>query len=229
MKSIIVVLALLACACNRGLSHDEAVRVISTNKSLRPTDNVAVNGISSSAPNEAIVRTTIAGETMNLKLRRFDTGWTWEFAETKGGGWIAPDLAVAQVRESNRQRRIVEWVAKNAVLYRNTIIRIDDYSSLLGTKAFQLIETMPDTWDSEVVVQSHDDNNEYVFLSKGPDKQAGTDDDVVCVVKRRLAVDGMRMWTYDKSWVVPEGLDAVVSPHVTKTFGSVQYVKLLPQ
>lgn len=102
MKSTIAILALLACACSRGLSHDEALRTISTQKSLRVTDNVTVDAISSSAPNEAIVRATIAGETMNLKLRRFDTGWAWEFAETKSGGWIAVDEAVAQVRERRR-------------------------------------------------------------------------------------------------------------------------------
>jgi hypothetical protein len=102
MKAWILLGALFLCGCSRGLSHDEALRVISGHKALRASDNVSVDAISSTSASEAIVRTTIAGETLNLKLRKFDTGWTWEFAETKGGGWIAPDVAIAQVREIRR-------------------------------------------------------------------------------------------------------------------------------
>ena len=46
---------------------------------------------------EAIARVAIDGHVLNLKFRRYDDGWRWEFAETKAGGWIAPDVVAQQL------------------------------------------------------------------------------------------------------------------------------------
>lgn len=242
----------ISCACARGLSHAQAQRVIESNPLVNPSaDHVVVDAISLSSDTEAIVRATIADQTINLKFRRYDTGWTWEFMETKGGGWIAPDQGVGQIRESNRQLRIVQWFAKNEEAYRKTIEVIDAYTGLLGTtfvdprteenwrsvrKLTHKNPTETDAWGSEVLVRFVDDERavlflkKVVFLSSGPDKQKGTDDDVVCVATGRRTVEyDERIWTYDLSWVVPEGLRSIVSSHVTKTFASVEYSKLIKQ
>ena len=122
MRSVLLLLvALFAVGCSRELSRDEALRVISTHPLVRPTDNVKVDGISSNSPTEAIVLTTIAGETMNLRLRKFDTGWTWEFAETRAGGWISADVAIGQIREAQRVQRALEFANKHRPEYSATV------------------------------------------------------------------------------------------------------------
>ena len=79
-----------------------------------------MDGVSSTNATEAIVRATIAGTTTNLKLRRFDTGWTWEFVETKAGGWVAPDVAVGQIREEQRTIAAAAWAEQNKAAYTRT-------------------------------------------------------------------------------------------------------------
>lgn len=290
MKHLCLFLSFLAVTsgCTRELSHSQAQHIIESSPLVKPADDhVVVDAISSPSPTEAIVRATIAGETTNLKFRKYDTGWTWEFQETKGGGWIAPDQGVGQIREANRQRRIVQWVAKNQDAYRTSIEAVDELcgdvnlphrldmpftvgqwlanrkssgemsirliaDSLHYPKAYTPEATTPegierrrrraqgliappavtDAWGSELLINFDVGDHQAVFLSMGPDKQKGTDDDVVCVAKGRketwdLGGPGELRWAYDLSWVVPEGLDFAVSTHVTKTFGSVQYAKLL--
>jgi hypothetical protein len=264
MKRICALLPLLVLlsGCARALSHEQAQHIIESNPLIRPADDhVAVVALSASSPTEAIVRATIASETVNLKFRKYDTGWAWEFVETKGGGWIAPDVGVGQIRESNRQRRVVEWVAKNQDAYRKTIEAVDVYSNVIdlphlinapftvaewlrlrkmfGEMALRLIDdslhhpkayapdavtpegierrrqaalarlatSASDAWGSELLLNFDAGERQAVFLSPGPDKQKGTDDDVMCVAKGRKEIDpdvGLR-WTYDKSWRVPEG------------------------
>jgi hypothetical protein len=91
-----------------GLSRDEAVRSIKAHSAMRDTDDIAVDAVSLSGPNQAIVRATLLGQITNLKLRRFDSGWTWEFVETKTGGWMPPETAMREVREPARQKRAAE-------------------------------------------------------------------------------------------------------------------------
>jgi hypothetical protein len=286
MKRACILLSVLSLAsgCSHGLSHEQAQQLIESNALVRPAeDHVVVDAVSMSSQTEAIVRATIAGQTSNLKFRKFDTGWAWEFMETRNGGWIAPDVGVGQIRETNRQRRIVEWVTKNQDAYQRTIEGLDGYSDglpnridtpftvtewrrmrmFLGEIELRSIEdsqrhpegyepdaitplaierrrrraqarmapTASDAWGSEFLINFDFSEHQAVFLSVGPDKQKATDDDVMCVAKGRKeafegGIGGLR-WAYDKSWVLPEGLDAVVAPHFTKTFGSVQYRKLL--
>ena len=73
MKQICVALSVLAAlsACARGLSHQQAQHIIESSPLVKPSDDhVAVDAISSPSPAEAIVRATIAGETVNLKFRK---------------------------------------------------------------------------------------------------------------------------------------------------------------
>jgi hypothetical protein len=107
-------------ACRGGLTRDEAKNVIEQHRLIRPTDKVSVDAISSGDTTEAIVRATIAGTTTNLKFRRFDTGWTWEFVETKSGGWIAPDVAIGQIREEQRTVAAAAWAEQNKAAYAST-------------------------------------------------------------------------------------------------------------
>lgn len=111
--------------CSRALTHDQAKAVILRNVLIRATDDVSVDAVSPSGEAEAIVRATVAGETTNMKFRRFDSGWTWEFVETKTGGWIAPDVAIGQVREGHRALAAAQWADKQMDAYRATAMTIN--------------------------------------------------------------------------------------------------------
>jgi hypothetical protein len=115
-----VIIALASAACSRGLSHDEATAVITRNQLIRASDNVSVDAVASTNDSESIVRASVRGRTMNLKFRRFDSGWTWEFVETKAGGWITPDVAIAQIREEERASAATKWANEHQLDYRST-------------------------------------------------------------------------------------------------------------
>jgi hypothetical protein len=120
-----IAMSLLIFGCSRDLSHDEAKRVIEQSPFIRPADNVSVDGISATNTAEAVVRATIAGQTTNLKFRRFDKGWAWEFVETKTGGWVAPDVAVGQIREERRTVAALAWAAEHREAYKATAFDMD--------------------------------------------------------------------------------------------------------
>lgn len=128
-QTTVMFLAILAAValstCSKDLTRDDAKRLIASNSLIRSGDDVSIEAISSSSPTESIIRARIAGTATNLKFRRYDSGWVWEFVETKAGGWIAPDMAMAQIRETNRQPRIVEWAAKTSTDYLKTLLMID--------------------------------------------------------------------------------------------------------
>jgi hypothetical protein len=113
---------LLPTACSHGLTHDEASQVIRQNALIRPADQVSVEAISTTSDSESVVKATIAGQAVNLKLRRYDKGWAWEFAETKAGGWIAPDVAIAEIRETHRAEAAKAWADTQRDAYRTTAI-----------------------------------------------------------------------------------------------------------
>jgi hypothetical protein len=115
----VLALASLSACGSKELTRDEAKSVIQKHSLIRPTDNVAVDAISSTSPTEAFVRASFAGSTTNLKFRRFDTGWTWEFVETKTGGWVAPDVAIGEIRENNRQAAL-KWAQEHKEPYVKT-------------------------------------------------------------------------------------------------------------
>lgn len=115
-----VFICCLVAGCSRGLTREAAKNVIEHNEQIRSSDRVSVDGISSTSPTEAVVRATIAGATTNLKFRRFDTGWVWEFVETKAGGWISPDVAIGQLREEQRNVAATAWANENRDSYAKT-------------------------------------------------------------------------------------------------------------
>ena len=138
---------LLVCAlvgCNRGLSHDQARQLIVGNNLIRSSDAVAVDAVSAQGSTEAIARATIAGHTANLKFRKYDSGWTWEFVETKAGGWISPDVAMSQIREANRQAKIPEWALKNRSAYARTMAMMENVTNDMPT--LETIPFSPDGW-----------------------------------------------------------------------------------
>jgi hypothetical protein len=67
----------------------------------------------------------MGGRTANLKFRRFDKGWTWEFVETKAGGWIAPDVAIGQIREEDRIVAASTWADEHKSAYAKTAAAIE--------------------------------------------------------------------------------------------------------
>jgi hypothetical protein len=117
---LFVSIALPGLACNSGLSRDEALRSVKTHTTIRATDEISIDGISQGAPSEAIVRATLLGHTTNLKFRRFDSGWTWEFVETKVGGWIPPEAAMVELREPDRKKRAAAWAEAHRSEYERT-------------------------------------------------------------------------------------------------------------
>ncbi len=119
-STIGLALVVTVLGCSRGLSREQAKLTIEQHRSIRPADNVSIDAISSSNDTEAIVRATIAGHTTNLRLRRFDTGWTWEFVETQSGGWIAPDVALGQIREEQRAAAAAVWAKEHKDAYITT-------------------------------------------------------------------------------------------------------------
>lgn len=114
-----MLLAMLVVAgCSGRLDHTQAEQIIEQSPLVKPdSDNVKVDAISSTSQTEAVVRATIADNTLNLKFRRFDNGWTWEFVETKSGGWIAPDVAMGQIRETQRAVAAAAWAEQHASDY----------------------------------------------------------------------------------------------------------------
>ena len=113
-------LTLAVGGCSRALDHGKAETVIKESPLVRPTDNVSVDAISSTNDTEAVVRASIDGATANLKFRRFDKGWTWEFVETKAGGWVAPEVAMSQIREEHRVVAAAAWAKQNIEPYSTT-------------------------------------------------------------------------------------------------------------
>jgi hypothetical protein len=102
-----VPLVLMILGCSRSLTHKEAEEIVRRHPALQPDDAVLVEAVShESGQTEAIARAKLIAPTLNLKFRRYDTGWTWEFVETRAGGWIAPDVAIGQVRKEIRQANI---------------------------------------------------------------------------------------------------------------------------
>jgi hypothetical protein len=142
VASVFAVVALLNLgACGQDLTHKNAVQVIKTNSALRASDNVTVDAISNSGSAEAIVKSTINGSTLTLKFRRYDSGWAWESVETQGGSWIAPEAAIGQIREVDRQKRIEVWARENSEPYAATVRmmnKVTDELPSLDTVSFSV-------------------------------------------------------------------------------------------
>jgi hypothetical protein len=124
---------------------------------------------------------------------------------------------------------LIEDSKRNPRAYRPDAITPERIERRRQQALAQLAPTASDAWGSELWLSFDVGDHRAIFLSLGPDKQKGSADDVVCVINGRKEADNVDgwHWTFDKSWIVPEGLDAVVSSHVTRTFGSVEYSKLV--
>lgn len=115
-------LLLTAIGCGDGkLTAAAAEESIRRHQAFPSELPIEIQGISQAdGAREAIVRTKLGESTLNLKLRQFDTGWTWEAAETKGGTWIDAATATAQVIEEARRERALAWAKPPLDEYRRT-------------------------------------------------------------------------------------------------------------
>lgn len=256
MRLLITVLALtIASGCARGLDHEEAKRVIEQDALIKPAaDNVKVDAISSTSPTEAVVRATIADNNLNLKFRRFDKGWTWEFVETKAGGWIAPDVAMGQIREEQRAAAALAWAAQHKDGYAVTAEKVylislyyvpspaDTPATMdkmrkvvmgLLTPSKEVLEVLTsdrvlDAWGSEIAVKLDAKNNGgWLLVSPGADKRVGTADDLLCLNTFLEGYErGRTVWNQSRTWTVPEGLGSVVEPHLDKRSDRMEISKL---
>jgi hypothetical protein len=247
----------LQVACTRGgLDAATATNAIKHHRSILPTDSVSVQAISQPTPEgEAIVKTSIDGTVYNLKLRRYDTGWQLEFAETKSGSWIDADVIIVAEHEKQRAARATEWAAKNKDQYRQTaalLVRLSsglprrpDRDLSLGWlegKAWEegmiksskrppeekqrllkdYIVDPPDAWGTPTKSNFDSGSRVATFLSAGPNKKLGDNDDIALVNVGRQEWDASyrtTLWNYYKSWVMPEGLDDVVAGNVDTSHG----------
>lgn len=254
--SVCVLVAVSIAACSRGLSHNEAKNVIQQNSLIRANDKVSVDAISSTNSAEAVVRATIAGNTTNLKFRRFDKGWTWEFVETKSGGWIAPDVAIGQIREEHRTAAAAAWADQNRAAYAATAKTMDlimllkvpnptaqgDIERWLKLNQLLLNMAKADSDQERLAVLTNDNPEDAwgggietrlnsraaLMVSLGPDKVMGTEDDVLCLNTFRRDVENGRMvWAHDRVWTLPEGLDSAVEPFLDKRTDRVEYTKVV--
>lgn len=255
LRLITPAVCLALMACSGGLTPEDAKQVVTGNSLMRPTDTVIVDAVSATSDTESVVRTTINGHTLNLKLRRFDKGWTWEFVETKAGGWIAPDVAIGQIREEDRNAAAVQWANEHRANYASTapvieILQIyapnptepmDAATWLAKRRQFaRFFRNSPDrytvlsndhpldAWGTEIVGRFDASRNWALVQSAGPDKAVGTEDDLACLKSwRRVFEDGRMKWDSVQTWYVPEGLGDVVRAFVDEPDGEIKYAKVV--
>src|SRR5687767_15082132 len=96
VASATMVLVVFGAGCNRGLTAEKADGIITAHPKAIGVTPVSTEGISATSETEAITKTKIGDEVLNLKFRRYDKEWRWEFVETKGGGWIASEEVLDQ-------------------------------------------------------------------------------------------------------------------------------------
>jgi hypothetical protein len=132
-----------ACGSNK-LSTAEAERVIAQYPKIADVGASRVEAVSQAeGSNEAIVRVALSDARFNAKLRRYDSGWQWEFVETTAGGSMPPDRAIADLYEGQRLKRAAAWAKEHASQYESTISAVDRYSENMPRRtdwAFTVIE-----------------------------------------------------------------------------------------
>ena len=94
------------------------------------------------------------------------------------------------------------------------------------------LEAAHDSWGCEILVGFDESDRTATFVSNGPDKKKGTNDDVICMAKGLREWDTLydaAMFNYYKSWLVPEGLSAVTGPYLAphRKRGEVECVRLI--
>lgn len=251
------VLAAISAACASGLSAERAKAAVQDSALIRQTDTVSVDAVSATNDTEAIARTTINGRTINLKFRRYDKGWTWEFVETKGGGWIAPDLAIAQMREEERTAAAAKWAEQHKDAYSKTASVVNIMSIYVPNprqgiyadvwlqqrrqfagffkngrdpERFAILSNDHplDAWGEEIQGRFDASKNIALVFSSGPDKKGGTEDDLACMSTFRPGFeDGRQVWHRDVTWVLPEGLGSLVQPYADDLLDKIEFTKVI--
>jgi len=189
---LVVVFVPAVSACSRGLTRDEAMSAISRNSLIRPSDTIAVDAISATSDSEAVVRASVGGQTTNLKLRRFDTGWTWEFVETKAGGWISPDIFLGEVHERERVQAAASWATKHSPAYTSSARTVWLVSVYHAPGPIE--RANPDRWRSwnktalEIWRERPDGKDRVAVLSGGPILDAWNNEIAVDLVERSTDV-----------------------------------------
>lgn len=135
MKRIVMLALVLITvgACSTHLTDSTAEQAIASNSLIdQRSDAVRVEAISqASGSTEAIVRAVIAGTRLDLKMRKFDNGWSWEAVETKGGNFVTTDVAMAELRENQRQQRAVRWASEHLLEYADSAKAVNIYVNSL--------------------------------------------------------------------------------------------------
>lgn len=192
MTTPIRLVALLAwftivAACGDGrLQRETAANALAEHpllKTLTPIDVQAVSQGDSAA--EAIARVSIDDNVLNFKFRRYDDGWRWEFAETKAGGWIAPDVVAQQLIEQRRQKKVAEWAAKFRDPYGTTIKAMNGYSENMPRRPDMGInvlswQQMRGFWkDIPLMGRTREQVDEIAFKYLGSDRDAWSNEILV--------------------------------------------------
>lgn len=125
---VLTIVAMMSAGCGHQLKAPEADRLVSAHPKAQGLTPITTEAVSSTSDTEAITRTKIVDQILNLKFRRYDNGWRWEFAETKGGGWIAAEEVLGSLQEAARVKRANVWATSHAADYQNTIAAMDRYS-----------------------------------------------------------------------------------------------------
>ena len=250
----IVLASFFVTSCSRDLTRSEADRIVAEHPKATGITPVTTEGISKTSDSEAITKTRIGGQVFNLKFRRYDKQWRWEFVETKGGGWLASDELLDQLQEKERLKRVDAWAATQMEAYIKTIASMDRYSDYMPRRTDwpfdvggwlktrkmildlrrsftpkgqdpakyeeetkQLEGPAFDAWGNEILLHFNSTERKATFVSLGPDKQKGTDDEVICLVSGQHGWDDFNdriAWDYTKAWQLPEGLQPALDKSI---------------
>ncbi len=120
-SAAIALVVLSLAGCSRDLTRREADRIVSENPKAAGVAPVSTEGISKTSDSEAITKTRIGEAVFNLKFRRYDSDWKWEFVETKAGSWIAAEQLLDELQEKRRVTRAEAWAAEHIEGYTKTI------------------------------------------------------------------------------------------------------------
>jgi hypothetical protein len=171
---------LTASGCSQGkLTVSDAQAVLENSSLLSKVKPIRVEAVShANDSTEAIVRTAIGDSVYSFKLRKYDDGWRWEFAETKSGGWAAPDVVVGQLLEERRAKKVRDWADEHRSKYEWTIRAMNGYSEDLPRRPAM---TMHEGWlagrDWSVRAiksspRSEDEKKQALFKSNGSEHDA---------------------------------------------------------
>lgn len=171
---VVVIAATFVTGCSGDLTRKTADRVVSQNPKAAGIAPVATEGISKTSDSEAITKTRLGEDLYNLKFRRYDNDWKWEFVETKGGGWIAADELLDELQEKQRLKRAEAWAVGQLEAYTKTIAEMDEYSDNMPRRTDWSFDVM--SWSR--LRKSMADLLGSFKSSATPDKRAEIDESI---------------------------------------------------